>query len=63
MDEKSKYVFYKHDGAYFRRKSDDPGIGIREILHKAGWVPYKGEDLIEPVYYGTRIEESEIVPD
>lgn len=60
---KSEYVFYKHDGCYFRRKKDDPGVGIREILHGDEWVKYNGEDLVEPVYYGTKIEESEIVPD
>ena len=55
-----KYVYYEFDGAYFRRPADAPGLGVREVLHGSKWVPYESEDLMEPVVYGSRIDESEI---
>lgn len=57
-----KYVFYEFEGAYFRRSADDPGAGIREVMHGGKWVPYEGDDMMEPVVYGNRIDESEIEP-
>lgn len=55
-----QYVYYEHEGAYFRREASAPGAGVREVLHGSKWVPYDGEDLMEPVMYGNRVEESEI---
>lgn len=55
-----QYAYYEHDGAYFRREADAPGRGVREVLHGANWVPYTGDDLMEPVVYGNKIEESEL---
>lgn len=52
----TKYRYYKYDGAIFRKPADAEALGVYEIRKKAGWAPYEG-DALEPVYYGTEIEE------
>ncbi|MEY8688475.1 MAG: hypothetical protein AB9M53_01170 [Leptothrix sp. (in: b-proteobacteria)] len=54
------FQYYEHEGAYFRRPADAPGRGVREVLHGNQWVPYEGDDLMEPVVYGNRVEEGDI---
>lgn len=56
----AKLLYYRHDGAYYRRPSDAPGVGVRDVLHGQKWVPYNGEDLIEPVVFGSEVDEAEV---
>lgn len=53
-------IYYEHDGAYFRRPKNAPGMGVREVLHGDKWVPYEADDMIAPVMYGNRIDASEV---
>ena len=47
-----EFVYYEHEGAYFRRPAKAPGAGVREVLHGGKWVP--------PVMFGNKIDESEV---
>ena len=49
-----EYVYYKHDGAKFRRRGDAPYRSIDDILHGSTWKPYTGDEL-QPVVFGDRI--------
>jgi hypothetical protein len=55
----NKYLYFEKDGAYFRKKKSSEYMGVDEVLHPTGWVPYKG-DRLAPVYYGDKLTKQEI---
>lgn len=56
----AKFLYYRHDGAYYRKPADAVGLAAHDILRGDQWEPYEAEDTIAPVAYGTRVDESEI---
>jgi hypothetical protein len=56
----AKFLYYRHDGAYYRRPADAVGIAAHDILRGGEWAPYEAEDPTEPVAYGSRVDEAEI---
>ena len=54
-----KYDYFEKDGAYFRKDKDGEYIGVDEVKHPAGWVPYKG-DRLAPVYEGDKLDREAI---
>lgn len=55
-----EFVYYEHEGAYFRRPAKAPGVGVRDVLHGDKWVPYDSDDLLAPVMFGNKVDESEV---
>lgn len=53
-----KYVYYKKDGAIFRKPADSEFPAVDEVKHGDRWVPYKG-DRLAPVYFGDQISAAE----
>jgi hypothetical protein len=54
-----RYDYYEKDGAYFRKNKKMKHIGIDDVKHPDGWVPYKG-DRLAPVYFGDKLEQADI---
>ena len=54
----AQFAYYHHDNASFRRRLDQPGHCVNDVLNEQTgiWVPYKG-DRTEPVFYGSRIAD------
>lgn len=56
----AKFLYYRHDGAYYRRPADAVGLAAHDILINGSWAPYEAEDPTEPVAYGSRVDEAEV---
>jgi hypothetical protein len=56
----AKFDHYKYDGAFYRREHAAPGLGVREVLNGDKWVPCEDDDLMAPVVFGSRVDESEV---
>lgn len=53
-----QYVYYKKDGAIFRKPASSKLPAVDEVKHGDRWVPYKG-DRLAPVYFGDQISAAE----
>lgn len=38
-----EYDFLDHDGAQFRRRKGQLGVGVNDVLIRGQWEPYKGD--------------------
>ncbi len=53
-----QYVYYKKDGAIFRKPASSKLPAVDEVKHGDRWVPYEG-DRLAPVYFGDQISAAE----
>lgn len=53
-------AYYYYDNAWYRRRGDSGRIGVDDVLREGKWVPCTETDRIAPVYFGSRVDESEL---